>query len=94
MGWAQLSNGALLTAAEQAGFDVMVTGDRSIEHQNRLTGLGLAVVALNPIDWLTVRLHPETIRDAVEGAGEGSYAVVRLPRRPIRRRPPPNANLR
>ncbi len=52
MGCAQLSNGALLTAAEQAGFDILVTGERSIEHQNRLTGRKLAIVAINPIDWL------------------------------------------
>jgi hypothetical protein len=32
-GWAALSNGHLLAAANDAGVDVMLTTDRSIEHQ-------------------------------------------------------------
>ena len=32
-GWGRLANGVLLTAAADAGFEVMLTTDRSIEHQ-------------------------------------------------------------
>ena len=32
-GWDTLSNGALLTEAETAGFDVLVTPDKNIRHQ-------------------------------------------------------------
>jgi hypothetical protein len=36
MGWAGISNGRLLDAAEAAGFEVMVTADRSIRAQQRV----------------------------------------------------------
>ena len=36
-GWDTLRNGELLDAAEAAGFDVFVTTDRNIRHQQNLT---------------------------------------------------------
>ena len=45
VGWAETKNGALLRAAE-AEFDVLVTMDRNMEHQQSLPGYDLAVVLL------------------------------------------------
>ena len=36
----------LLATAEAAGFQVLVTGDRNLEHQQNLTGRRLGVVVL------------------------------------------------
>ena len=36
-GWDTLENGELLTAAEAAGFDVLVTPDKNIRYQQNLT---------------------------------------------------------
>ena len=44
--WAGLKNGALLDAAEAAGFTVLVTGDQNLEHQQNLTKRTLGVVVL------------------------------------------------
>jgi hypothetical protein len=88
MGWAGLSNGELLTAAEQAGFEVMVTGDQNIPHQNDLRGVRLAVVVLGTTHWPTIRANPQPVREAVERATQGSYAVVTFPRPRRRRRQP------
>jgi len=43
-GWADLANGKLLEAAEMAEFEVMVTADQGIRHQQNLKGrrLGLS----------------------------------------------------
>jgi hypothetical protein len=38
MGWAGISNGSLLDAAEAAGFAIMITADRSIRSQQNMTG--------------------------------------------------------
>lgn len=35
-GWQELDNGNLLTAAEAAGFEVLVTTDRNLRHQQNL----------------------------------------------------------
>ena len=45
-GWDTLRNGELLDAAEAAGFDVFVTTDRNIRHQQNLTHRKIAVVVL------------------------------------------------
>jgi hypothetical protein len=37
LAWSQLKNGTLLNAAEEAGFDVMVTADQNIVYQQNLT---------------------------------------------------------
>lgn len=89
MGWAGLTNGRLLAVAEQAGFDVMVTGDQNLTHQQNLTGRKLAIVASTTNHWATPRADPRPIRDAVQAAEPGGYAVVAFPHPPLRRRPPP-----
>ena len=44
--WAGLKNGVLLTTAQAPGFQVLVTGDRNLEHQQNLAGRQLGVVVL------------------------------------------------
>jgi len=38
MGWAGLKNGELLQAAESNGFDVFLTGDQTLAHEQNLSG--------------------------------------------------------
>ena len=45
----QLENGELLKAAEASGFDVMVTSDQNIRHQQNLTGRKLVSSCSGPI---------------------------------------------
>ena len=47
MGWAGIRNGQLLATAHAAGFDVLLTVDRNIEHQQNPATLPLAVVVLH-----------------------------------------------
>ena len=48
MGWSSLKNNNLLQAAEDAGFDVLVTGDQTLHLEQNLHGRRLAVVAFSP----------------------------------------------
>jgi hypothetical protein len=41
-----LSNGRLLAAAEQAGFEVLITVDQNISHQQRLLGREISLIVL------------------------------------------------
>ena len=45
-GWGTLSNGELLNAAEEAGFDLLLTTDRRIRYQQNLKVRRLALVVL------------------------------------------------
>lgn len=46
MGWSGLKNGALLTQAVAAGFDVFLTVDKNLPKQQKLAAYAIAVVVL------------------------------------------------
>lgn len=73
-GWDRLSNGDLLTEAEQAGFEVLVTADKNMRYQQNLTKRKIALVIL-PI----LRLHVERIAAAVSSSTPGTYTEVEIP---------------
>jgi hypothetical protein len=78
-GWDRLSNGDLLAEAERAGFDILLTADKNIRHQQNLSGRRLAIVVLSTPQWPVVRLHIERIAAAVNAAAPGSYTEVNIP---------------
>lgn len=45
-GWAGLKNGALLTKAEEAGFEVLVTGDKNMPFQQNIAKRRLGVLVM------------------------------------------------
>src|SRR5580700_11965948 len=78
-GWDRLSNGDLLTEAERAGFDVLLTADKNIRYQQNLATRRIALVVLSTPQWPLVRLHVEKIVAAVNSATPGSYTEVAIP---------------
>ena len=46
MGWTELKNGELLDAAEAAGFEVLITSDKNLRHQQNLSSRRIAIVEL------------------------------------------------
>ncbi len=88
LGWHELENGDLLTAAEQEDFAVLVTADQNLSYQQNLTGRKLALIVLSTNDWPTIRQAPELVARAVNAVTPGSFRAVQftpLPRRPSRR---------
>ena len=80
-GWDKLKNGELLKAAEDAGFDVLVTPDKNIRYQQNLTVRTIALVVLGNLQWPILRLHIERVVAAVNAARPGSYTEVEIPER-------------
>jgi hypothetical protein len=79
-GWpVQLENGLLLKAAEDSGFDVLVTSDQNIRYQQNLTGRKLALVVLGSNIWPIVRDYGTEITAAIGIAVEGSYRFIEMP---------------
>jgi hypothetical protein len=82
-GWDTLSNGALLNAAEEAGFELLVTTDRRIRYQQNLRGRRIALVVLTgSTKWSRVRQHADRIAAVVVAATAGSYSEVEIPFEP------------
>jgi len=82
-GWHSLSNGQLLRAAEEAGFEVLLTTDRRIRHQQNLRVHNIAVVVLTGnTKWSAVWQHADRIAAVVVAATSGSYSEVEIPFEP------------
>ncbi len=47
-GWQQITNGQLLSKAEAAGFEVLITKDANMPYQQSLTGRSIALLVLRP----------------------------------------------
>ena len=78
-GWATLTNGRLLRAAEEAGFEVLLTTGNSLAYQQNLRGRKIAIVVLSRNRWRTVqRMIPEIVV-TVNAATPGSYAIIEIP---------------
>lgn len=79
-GWDRLSNGALLKAADEAGFDVLFTTDNGIRYQQNLLDRRIALVVLTGTTrWARVKLHLDRIAACVDAATPGSFAEVYIP---------------
>ena len=78
-GWDRLVNGELLKAAEEAGFEVLITTDKNIVTQQNLKGRAIAIVVLGNSQWRIVQRHIRRIAAAVNAAQPGSYANVDIP---------------
>src|SRR5439155_7370290 len=58
IGWAGIENGELLSKAVEAGFDVLVTMDSNMVHQQNIGRYAIAVVALRAASNRLADTHP------------------------------------
>jgi len=77
-GWAELENGKLLSEAEAAGFEVLVTTDKNLSYQHTLKGRKIAVVMLGQGRWTLILPHVAQVVEAVNAATPGSFAEVEI----------------
>lgn len=78
-GWAELENGELLSQAEAAGFEVMVTTDKNISYQQNLRERKIAIVVLGKGRWSLIEPHVGEVVAAVNASSTGSYTEVDIP---------------
>jgi hypothetical protein len=71
----------LLRAAEEAGFEVLVTPDKNIRHQLNLKNCAIAIVVLGNPQWPALRHYVQRIVAAVNCAKPGTYCEVEIPER-------------
>ncbi len=75
-GWSALHNGALIAAADDAGFEVFVTTDRNLKYQQNLAHRRLAIVVLLSTSWPRIQRSLVPVVAAIDAAIAGSYAEV------------------
>jgi hypothetical protein len=80
VGWASIQNGALLRLAEQ-DFDVFLTNDQNLEHQQNLKEFRLAVVVLVALTNDINDLKPlmPAANEALKIIGAGDILYIKAP---------------
>ena len=78
MGWASIVNGALLRLAEQE-FDVFLTNDQNLEHQQNLKNfdLGIVVLAASTNDIADLLPLMPAVNEAMGKVGAGDIIYIR-----------------
>jgi hypothetical protein len=72
-GWSELENGALLSAAEVEGFDLLITTDTNLRYQQNLSGRRVAILVLSTPSWPRIRKVAGEIATAIAGIGAGKF---------------------
>ena len=75
-GWKGIKNGVLLTAAENAGFDLFILADKNLRYQQNLAGRRLAILELWTNHRPTLEKHFPLIRAAAESIQPGEYRAL------------------
>ena len=75
MGWAKLSNGDLLAAAEKA-CDAFITTDQNLRYQQNLAGRMLAILVLPTTSWPEIQKHTNKVADSVNALKPGDFVEL------------------
>ena len=77
--WLGYSNGALLRAAVRRGFEVIITADSAIRHQQNLADIGIAAVLLTHVRNRLADLRPllPKIGEALANIRTGDLIEIR-----------------
>lgn len=78
-GWEDLVNGKLLAAAEDAGFDVLITTDKNMSYQQNLAGRRIAVRVLGQQQWPDLKPHAHLVTSAMASVLPGTFAIIDVP---------------
>jgi hypothetical protein len=76
IGLDRATNGELIRTAEERGFDVLVTSDKNVKHQQNLRHLRIAVLVLPSGRWPEVKHRLEEIIEEINVARPGTYIEV------------------
>jgi predicted nuclease of predicted toxin-antitoxin system len=74
--WGGIQNGKLLSAAEKEGFDVLVTCDKNLPYQQRITGRAISIVQLPTNNLSGLKTIADRISQAVDSALPGTFVSI------------------
>jgi hypothetical protein len=77
MGWSEINNGTLPSAAENQ-FDAIITTDQSIRHQQNLAGRRLAILVLPTTNWRQIQNYGDRILAAIDVLRPGDLVELKF----------------
>jgi len=78
-GWSAVQNGELLRLASES-FDVLVTADQRLQHQQNIATFNIGVVVIVAVDTRLPNLRTglPQLRTAISNVTRGSLAIVKI----------------
>ena len=76
LGWSALGNGDLIAAAEDAGFDLMITTDQNLRYQQNLAVRRIGIVVLTTTSWPRIQRQVQKVVVAIDEISTGGYDEV------------------
>ena len=75
-GWSDKDNGELLDLAEREGYEILVTTDQNLRHQQNLAERRIGIVVLLTTAWPAIRRRTEEISQAIAAVRPGEVVEV------------------
>ena len=84
IGWDKLKNGDLITSAENAGYDALITADKNLQYQQNLKGRKISILVLSPlfVDFQGTKPLIPQIMMALDNLPQGSFIKIE-PEKPM-----------
>jgi hypothetical protein len=79
-GWSALTNGDLLSMAEQNGYDLLITTDQNLRYQQNLANRQIAIVVVLSTSWPRIQPHINAIQIAITESVPGAYQEIAIAR--------------
>ncbi len=75
-GWSGLSNGDLIAASEEAGYDVLVTTDRNLRYQQNLANRKIAIAVVLQPAWPILKMRATEVAKFILSMNSGNYVEI------------------
>jgi hypothetical protein len=76
LNWSSLSNGELISIAEQQGFDIFLTTDKNLKYQQNLSQRTIGIVVLSTTSWPRIQKCISKIQLVIDSISIGSYEEI------------------
>jgi len=75
-GWSELENGNLIQAAEDNGFDLILSTDKNLKYQQNLQDRKIGIVVLLESSWPALQKNLDDVIQKIDSASPGGYLEV------------------
>jgi len=77
-GWSAIENGDLISAAEAAGYDAIVTTDQNLKYQQNLKERIIAIVVLKTTSWPRIKKSVDFVVSEIESVSPRDYREITI----------------
>ncbi len=78
LGWSAIENGELISAAEAAGYDALITTDQNLKYQQNLTTRNIAIIVLKKSSWPRIQKVVDLVSSEIESVKPKEYKEIEI----------------